>query len=130
TKNASAPQSYSTPTGKRKLRTWTTVRSPSFRFEWDRLARQFAQGIHRGALLGVLLVTTPGRCKALPPDLRGDLEALRMVRALLVEQQVGRGLTELSLGHLLQVALVVDAPVAADRQVDLGLDVLDDEPLR
>ena len=65
---------------------WTG--STSIRREGDRLAGQLAQGVHRRALLGVLLVPPPGGSVALPADLRRDLEAFRVVGALLVEQQV------------------------------------------
>ena len=65
---------------------------------------------------------------ALAADQRGDLEALRVIGALLVEQQVRGRLAELALGDLLEVALVVEPALALHGRVDLRLDVRHDEP--
>ena len=63
------------------LSDWIT----SIRREGDRLAGQLAEGVHRRTLLGVFLVPPPRGSVALPADLRRDLEAFRVVGALLVE---------------------------------------------
>src|SRR5258708_39639711 len=80
----------------------------SIRLERDGFSRELRKGIQGRALFGLFLVPAPGRGIPLAADQRGDLEALGMVWAFLIEQQVSRRLAKLALGHLLEVALVID----------------------
>src|SRR5262245_13770435 len=73
----------------------------------NRLPLDLAQRIERGALLGFFLAIAPGRRKSLRSDDGRDLEALRVIGALLVEHLIKRCRAELLLRHLLQHALVV-----------------------
>ena len=70
----------------------------------DRLRRDLGQGVHGRPLLGLLLGAAPGAGVGVAADHRGDLEALAVVGALLVEQDVLRRRVELALGDLLQAA--------------------------
>src|SRR4051812_14995140 len=99
----------------------------SIRFEREGVARELAQRVEGGALFCIFLVAAPCRSVRLAADQRRDLEALRMIGALLVEQDIRGRLAELALGHLLEVALVVDPALTLNRRVDLRLDVSDDE---
>src|SRR4051794_5155096 len=78
----------------------------------DLLAADGGQGVHRGLLLGFLLVRAPRRRVVLPGNLGRHLEALVVVRPLLVEDAVLRRVPALPLGHLLQDRLEVPVPVA------------------
>ena len=60
-------------------------------------------------------------------DLRGDLEALAVVGALLVEQLIGGRGAVFALGQLLQHRLVVAARLAPGGQLDFRADVPLDE---
>jgi len=68
---------------------------------------------------------TPGTAAA---HLRGDFEALAVVRALLVEQLVDRGGAEIALGQLLQERLVVVGRFPLGGRLDLRPHVSLDEP--
>src|SRR3954465_2130648 len=79
----------------------------SIRFEREGFARKLAERVEGGALFRVFLVAPPGRRIRLAADQGRDLEALGVIGALLVEQDVRRRLAELTLGNLLEVALVI-----------------------
>ena len=86
-----------------------------------------ARALRAGALLGFLLVASPGRLIAAAADLGRDLEALAVVGALFVEQLIGRRGAVFALGHLLQQRLVVAAQFAGRGQFDFRADVAADE---
>ena len=68
---------------------------------------RLGQGIHRGLELGFFLVAAPRRHVMMLPDLGRDLEALVVVRPLLVQHEVARRVAELLLRDLLKHRLEV-----------------------
>ena len=69
------------------------------------LAAELVHCVSRRPLLGLLLISSPGRRIAAAADLRGDLEALAVVRALLVEQLVGGRRAQLPLASCWSIDL-------------------------
>src|SRR5271166_5567658 len=72
-----------------------------------RVTTNLGQGVHGRALLRLFLVAAPGAGVSVAADDRGNLEALAVVGALLVEQDVLRRGVKLALGDLLKVRLEV-----------------------
>ena len=95
----------------------------------DRLVLDRGESVERGLDLGFLLVLAPRRREAVRGNLRGDLEALVVVRALLVQDQVAGGTAEFALGDLLQLGLRVAAEAVLRDLLDLGFDEAEDERL-
>ena len=70
------------------------------------------ESVEGGLELGFLLGPSPGGREAMLADLRRDLEALVVVRPLLVEDEVARGAAVLALGDGLELDLEF-APTAS-----------------
>jgi hypothetical protein len=96
---------------KRSVKWHTLDASPAELFggEGRRVAAELAEGVSGGALLGFLLVASPGGLIAIGADLRGDLEALAVVGPFFIEQLIGGRGAVLALGELLQERLVIAA---------------------
>src|SRR5262249_43089518 len=90
-------------------------------------ARDLRQRVHRGLLFRFFLVAAPGGGVVVAADDGGDLEALAVIGALLVQELVEGRLIELALGHLLKVRLVVARVSALGDFFDLRPHVLEDE---
>jgi hypothetical protein len=63
----------------------------------------------------------------IPPDYRGELEALAVVRPLLVEQMIRGGSVEFLLRDLLQQGFVVSRVCGLGDFLDFGIEVFEDE---
>src|SRR6476659_2426736 len=103
----------------RSRRAACSAKEASVVVEGNRLAVDLGQGVHRGALLRLLLGAAPGAGVRVAADDGGDLGALAVVGALLVQHDVLRRGVELALGDLLQERLEVAVGLALGDRLDL-----------
>src|SRR5205814_1545267 len=111
-------------TNQRRTRSYSSRRGPKRSAISPASSQRWKSGerLHGGGLLRRLLAPADAAAEPPPPDRDLGHEALLVVGPALLDQRVGRSLTEEPLGQLLELGLVVAEP---DAQVleDVGGEV-------